>query len=178
MTRRTKGVSAQTVLKLAGFSVCNEKSSVFECQQKPDWLEIAVAVSISARPVRNCMTGACNRPMLQSTTTPTVFPKMPQLSHMVYFTLHEASEAKVQELVDACKKYLDDHPGLLYFSVGRLNKELARPVNDHGYEVTINVVFDSRASHDLYQTAPRHLQFIAEQKANWKQVRVFDSDLA
>jgi hypothetical protein len=103
---------------------------------------------------------------------------MAQLSHMVYFTLNDDSDAKVQELVDACKKYLDDHPGVVYFSVGRLNKDLARPVNDHGYSVTINVVFDSRESHDLYQVAPRHLQFIAEQKPNWKQVRVFDSDLA
>lgn len=97
---------------------------------------------------------------------------------MVYFTLHDASEAKVQELLEACKKYLDDHPGVIYFSVGTLNQELARPVNDRGYEVALNVVFDSKKSHDIYQTAPRHLQFINEQKPNWKQVRVFDSDLA
>lgn len=97
---------------------------------------------------------------------------------MVYFTLHDASEVKVQELVDACKRYLDEHPGVIYFSVGTLNQELARPVNDRGYEVALNVVFDSRASHDIYQTDPRHLQFISEQKPNWKQVRVFDSDLA
>lgn len=103
---------------------------------------------------------------------------MPQLSHMVYFTLNDASDAKVQELVDACKKYLDGHPGVVYFSVGTLNRDLARPVNDHGYQVTINVVFDSRESHDKYQVAPRHVQFIEEQKPNWKQVRVFDSDLA
>lgn len=97
---------------------------------------------------------------------------------MVYFTLSDASDAKVQELVDACKKYLDGHPGVVYFSVGTLNRDLARPVNDHGYQVTINVVFDSRESHDKYQVAPRHVQFIEEQKPNWKQVRVFDSDLA
>ncbi|MEQ1829058.1 MAG: Dabb family protein [Pirellula sp.] len=103
---------------------------------------------------------------------------MAQLSHMVYFTLDDASDSKVLELVNACKMYLDNHPGLVYFSVGTLNKQLARPVNDHGYHVTINVVFDSIESHDLYQSAPRHLQFIAEQKPNWKQVRVFDSDLA
>lgn len=102
---------------------------------------------------------------------------MPQLSHMVYFTLNDDSEPKIQELVQSCQHYLSDHPGVVYFSVGRLNKDLARPVNDLGYEVTINVVFDSRESHDLYQIAPRHLQFIAEQKPNWKQVRIFDSDL-
>ena len=103
--------------------------------------------------------------------------RMPQLSHMVYFTLQDDSESKIAELVNACKKYLDDHPGVLYFSVGTLNQELARPVNDRGYHVTLNVVFDSRDSHDLYQVALRHLEFIAEQKPNWKQVRIFDSDL-
>ncbi len=102
---------------------------------------------------------------------------MPQLSHMVYFTLHDDSEPKISELVYACKKYLDGHPGVVYFSVGTLNRELARPVNDRSYQVTINVVFDSIESHNLYQVAPRHLEFIAEQKANWKQVRIFDSDL-
>jgi hypothetical protein len=103
---------------------------------------------------------------------------MPQLSHMVYFTLNEDTPDKVQELVKACHQYLDAHPGVVYFSVGTLNQELARPVNDRAYQVTLNVVFDSRESHDLYQVAPRHLQFIAEQKPNWKQVRIFDSDLA
>lgn len=99
------------------------------------------------------------------------------LSHMVYFTLNDSSEAKIQELVAACHKYLNDHPGVTYFSVGTLNPDLARPVNDRGYDVALNVVFADRASHDLYQVAPRHNQFIDEQKPNWKQVRVFDSDL-
>jgi len=96
---------------------------------------------------------------------------------MVYFSLHNDSDSKIMELIDACKKYLDGHPGVVYFSVGTLNKELSRPVNDRDYHVTLNVVFDSRESHDLYQAAPRHLEFIAEQKSNWKQVRIFDSDL-
>lgn len=100
-----------------------------------------------------------------------------QLAHMVYFTLADNSEAKIQELIDACHKYLNNHPGLIYFSVGRLNKDLARPVNDHGFEVALNLVFESREAHDQYQVAPRHNQFIEEQKPNWKQVRVFDSDL-
>ncbi len=101
-----------------------------------------------------------------------------QIAHMVYFTLNDDSESKIQELLDAAKKYLDGHPGVVYFSVGRLNKELARPVNDHGFQVALNVVFESRAAHDEYQVAPRHNQFIEEQKGNWKQVRVFDSDIA
>ena len=35
----------------------------------------------------------------------------------------------------------------------------------------------ARAAHDAYQTAPAHLQFIAENKENWRTVRVFDSNL-
>ncbi|MCE2811029.1 MAG: Dabb family protein [Planctomycetaceae bacterium] len=100
-----------------------------------------------------------------------------QLSHMVYFTLHDASANKVQELLSACHKYLTGHPGTVYFSVGTLNRDLARPVNDHGYDVVLNIVFESRQAHDEYQTEPKHLKFIEEQKPNWKQVRVFDSDL-
>ncbi len=101
-----------------------------------------------------------------------------QLAHMVYFTLNDPTDANIQSLVAACKKYLNDHPGVVYFSVGTLNKDLARPVNDHAFQVALNVVFESRKAHDEYQVAPRHLQFIEEQKANWKQVRVFDSDIA
>lgn len=102
---------------------------------------------------------------------------MCQLSHMVYFTLQDPSRANVDALVSACHKYLDGHPGVVYFSVGTLNRELARPVNDHGYDVALNLVFASREAHDAYQVEPRHLKFIEEQKPQWKQVRVFDSDL-
>ena len=101
-----------------------------------------------------------------------------RLAHHVFFTLNDDSPAKIAELVAACQKYLSNHPGVDSFDVGTLHAELARPVNDRNYHVSLHVVFVDRAAHDVYQTAPRHLQFIEEQKANWKQVRVFDSDLA
>jgi Stress responsive A/B Barrel Domain len=99
------------------------------------------------------------------------------LAHIVYFTLQDSSPSKIDELLAACKKYLDDHPGVVYFSVGRLNPDLARPVNDRDFHVALHVIFADRASHDAYQVAERHNQFIAEQKPNWKTVRVFDADL-
>ena len=37
------------------------------------------------------------------------------------------------------------------------------------------LVFTDKAAHDVYQTAPAHVQFIEENKASWKQVRIFDS---
>jgi hypothetical protein len=101
----------------------------------------------------------------------------PRIAHMVYFTLHDNSKEKIDELLSECQKYLDDHPGLDYFAAGALNRELARPVNDHGYDVSLHTVFSDREAHDAYQVAPRHLEFIANNKANWKTVRVFDSNL-
>jgi hypothetical protein len=100
---------------------------------------------------------------------------MPMI-HCVYFTLHDASPARVEGLIRACKQSLTDHPGTTYFAVGPRNPAFARPVNDQDFDVCLVISFDSKESHDLYQTAPRHDQFIDEQKANWKQVRVFDAD--
>ena len=100
-----------------------------------------------------------------------------RIAHMVYFTLEDASEPKVDLLLSECKKYLDDHPGLEYFAVGRLNPELSRPVNDRGFHVSLHTIFSDRAAHDAYQVHPRHLEFIENNKSNWKQARVFDSNL-
>lgn len=100
-----------------------------------------------------------------------------RLSHVVFFTLKDSSPATIQTLVDACHKYLKDHPGVVYFGAGTLAKEYARPVNDQAFHVCLNVVFDSRASHDIYQTAPDHLKFIADHKESWEKVRVFDADV-
>ena len=97
------------------------------------------------------------------------------LAHNVYFTLKDRSQAKIDALVKACNDYLTGHPGLKFFFAGVLEPELARPVNDSGFDVALVLVFEDRAAHDVYQTAPRHDQFIAEQKDNWEQVRVFDA---
>ncbi|MEM9827202.1 MAG: Dabb family protein [Planctomycetota bacterium] len=101
---------------------------------------------------------------------------MPRLAHHVFFTLKDRSPAAQDTLVAACKKYLDEHPGLIDFSVGRRDPELDRPVNGD-FDVSLHCIFDSRASHDVYQAAPRHMAFIEETQATWAEVRVFDSIL-
>lgn len=97
------------------------------------------------------------------------------LSHSVYFALHDNTAAGRARLIDACKKYLTGHPGEVFFSVGVLAEELNREVNDRGFDVALHIVFAGMADHDAYQEAPRHLQFIAKNKPNWKKVRVFDA---
>ncbi len=99
----------------------------------------------------------------------------PKLAHNVFFTLKDGSDDAIQKLISSCRKYLTDHPGTDNFAAGSLVPDLNRPVNDLDFHVGLHVVFESRAFHDEYQTSERHLQFIAENKESWKQVRVFDS---
>jgi hypothetical protein len=97
------------------------------------------------------------------------------LAHLVFFTLKEQSAEARQSLIDACHRYLTDHPGTVHFSAGLRAEIYGRPVNDKAFDVALALVFESQADHDRYQEAPRHKQFIAEQSANWAQVRVFDA---
>jgi hypothetical protein len=97
------------------------------------------------------------------------------LAHIVYFSLKDSSPAGKDKLVAACKKHLSGHPGEVFFAAGTLCEDLKREVNDLDFDVALHIVFKDKAAHDQYQTAPRHDQFINENKADWKKVRVFDS---
>lgn len=97
------------------------------------------------------------------------------LSHMVYFTLKDSSAAACQKLVQDCHRWLKPHTGISFYAAGMLAPEFTRPVNDQAFHVALHVVFDSKASHDVYQTSEDHLKFIAANKETWAQVRVFDA---
>jgi hypothetical protein len=97
------------------------------------------------------------------------------LVHCVFFTLKERTPEARKKLVDACKKYLTKHPGEVFFSAGPRTEDLEREVNDRDFDVALVIVFKDRASHDRYQDAKRHKQFIVENQPTWKKVRVFDS---
>ena len=97
------------------------------------------------------------------------------LSHIVYFTLNDSSDTACQKLVADCHRYLKPHEGIAFYAAGTLAKEYQRPVNDQAFHVALNVIFVTKEAHDAYQTSDAHLQFIAENKENWSQVRVFDA---
>jgi hypothetical protein len=97
------------------------------------------------------------------------------LSHDVYFSLKDNSPEAKRKLVAACKKYLSGHQGEVFFAAGTLAESLKREVNDVQFDVALHIVFKDMASHDKYQEAKRHQQFIDQNKDNWKKVRVFDS---
>ena len=101
--------------------------------------------------------------------------KQPMLIHNVYFTLKEGTPENTQKLIEACFKYLKDHPGVVFFAAGPLVQELERPVNVRDFHVGLLVVFKDKPAHDDYQVAKLHLQFIEENKPSWDKVRVFDT---
>ncbi|QDT11866.1 Dabb family protein [Planctomycetes bacterium K23_9] len=102
---------------------------------------------------------------------------MARLAHHVFFILKDRSQANIDSLIADCKTYLDKHDGVVDFSVGSRVKDLNREVNGD-FDVSLHVIFQDRATHDVYQTAPRHLEFIERQKDNWASVQVLDSNLA
>jgi len=99
----------------------------------------------------------------------------PALVHNVYFSLKEGTSESRKKFIASCKKYLTKHKGEVYFAVGPIVEELKREVNDRDFDVALTIVFKNKAAHDDYQDAKRHLQFIEENKALWKKVRVFDN---
>jgi hypothetical protein len=97
------------------------------------------------------------------------------LGHNVFFSLKDSSESAKQKLVDACRKYLTAREGIVFFACGTLAPDLNRPVNDREFDVALHIIFRRKEDHDRYQEDALHHQFVAENKENWKKVRVFDS---
>ena len=98
-----------------------------------------------------------------------------RIVHNVYFTLKDRSDAAAAKLVADCKKYLTSQPGIEFFAAGQLAKELTRDVNDHDWDVSLHLVFDTPEHQAAYQHDATHHRFIDENKTNWAKVRVFDS---
>jgi len=101
----------------------------------------------------------------------------PRMAHMVYFNLKEDNATARKTLVDSCHKHLSGHEGVLQFSIGTRATDMTGGVNVVDFDVSLNLVFKNKAAHDTYNTHPRHLKFIAENKDSWAGVRVFDSYL-
>ena len=102
---------------------------------------------------------------------------MAKLAHIVYFTLNERTAESIDHLLSECQHYLNSHDGLLSFDVGTRVKELDREVNGD-FDVSLHLVFADGAAQDAYQVSERHQTFIANNKANWKSIVVFDSYFA
>ncbi len=99
----------------------------------------------------------------------------PMLAHSVYFSLSDNSREAKERLLAACRKHLTGHPGTVFFAAGTLADDINWSVSDRDFDVALHLVFESRAAHDAYQDSPQHRQFLEENEANWKAIRVFDA---
>lgn len=99
-----------------------------------------------------------------------------KLAHNVFFNLKDASDTAVKTLIEECYTLLKDHPGVVYFSAGRIVPENNRDVNVTDFQVGLHIVFADKSKHDYYQeVSENHKLFIEHNKANWAMVRVFDT---
>jgi hypothetical protein len=99
------------------------------------------------------------------------------LAHSVYFSLKEPTAEAKQKLVDACKKHLSQHPGVVFFSAGTLCDESKGPFVDRDFDVVLLMVFKDHAALGTYAGSESHQKFLAENTGSLKNVRIFDADL-
>jgi hypothetical protein len=98
------------------------------------------------------------------------------LAHMVFFRLKDRSAEGRQKFVESCQKNLAGIAGITYFSVGTFAEDSDEPgVSVKDFDVALHSVFVSKAAKEAYLVDPRHKQFVEENKANFGNVRVFDS---
>jgi hypothetical protein len=94
--------------------------------------------------------------------------------HVVLFWLKPDAPAGARDqLLRDCHELLAKIPGLTVFDAG-LPAMTPRDVVDNSYAVGLLTGFADRGGHDAYQSHPLHLQFIAQNKANWARVQVYD----
>jgi Stress responsive A/B Barrel Domain len=103
----------------------------------------------------------------------------PQLAHMVFFALKDHSKASRERFIASCEKYLSNHTGTTYFSVGTIaeDKEVLEPVSVMDFDVALHAVFENKAAKAKYLASERHKQFVDENRESFAGVRVFDSFL-
>jgi hypothetical protein len=99
------------------------------------------------------------------------------VGHMVFFELKDKSAESKKKLVDDCYKYLKNHDGVLYFSAGPRAEDVKEKVSAADWDVALHIVFKDKASLAKYGPHADHQKFIAENRANWKGVKVYDSQI-
>jgi Stress responsive A/B Barrel Domain len=103
----------------------------------------------------------------------------PALAHMVFFALKDHSKQSRDQFLESCEKYLSNHEGVVYFSVGSIaeDPDVQEPVSVKDFDVALHVVFENKQSKAKYLESDRHKKFVDENRPSFAGVRVFDSFL-
>ena len=94
--------------------------------------------------------------------------------HTVFFWL---AHPESQSDRDALHAGLESLKGINQITVAYVGKpaDTRRPVIDHTFDFSLTLVFADRAAHDVYQTHPVHLEFVAECAHLWNRVQIYDA---
>ncbi len=95
--------------------------------------------------------------------------------HVVYFWLNDPENASqkrqflanLNEFIENMDIIPDSHIGI--------PAETPRDVVDNSYQFCLNLGFENKAQHDIYQDHPMHKKFIEKSAHLWKRVLVYDS---
>jgi hypothetical protein len=99
--------------------------------------------------------------------------------HCVYFSCKDdTTDAEIDAMVADGEKLLGRIPTVRDVACGRRDPDARRDINVQDYDVGLVVTFDDRAGQDVYQDHELHKQFIANHKAHWARVRVYDFQTA
>lgn len=102
----------------------------------------------------------------------------PQLAHSVFIRLKDRTPEARARLAASCHKHLGPIEGATHFAVGTIAEDVVEPVvSIRDFDVSLLIVFESKEAEAKYLVDPRHLRFVAENKASFAGVRVFDTYL-
>jgi hypothetical protein len=98
------------------------------------------------------------------------------LVHTVYFWLRSDLSADQRAEFRRGVESLGGIPSVEKLYVGTPAATARRPLIDSSYSFALTVILKDVAAHDLYQTDPIHLAFIAACKPYWTRVQIYDAE--
>ena len=82
--------------------------------------------------------------------------------HLTFFRLADTSDELVRRFLDACKKHLASHDGMIHFSVGSRALAIRRDVSALDFDIAMHMIFRDFESFQAYAASDRHQEFITE----------------
>jgi hypothetical protein len=99
----------------------------------------------------------------------------PGMMHTVYIWLADSLDAPAVQNFEEGVRKLEGVPTVKRMFFGPAAPTPTRDVTDNTFDYALILWFDDVAGHDVYQTHPIHLQFVAEQSAKFAKVQVHDN---
>jgi hypothetical protein len=105
-----------------------------------------------------------------------VGPEQPyRYRHSVFFRLSDRTASTRQSFVDLTWQLLAiGHPGMLSCAIGFRDELMQRAVNDLRFDISLDMIFESREAYDAYRNHPQHQEWVARAGSMNPERTVFD----